>query len=34
VELDKHAGYSSSSCYKVPAASSRIHVQGVGTNLY
>ena len=34
VELQKHSGFSSYSCYKVPASSSGIHYYGEGFNLY
>ena len=34
VELHKHSGYSSRACYKAPAQSSDIHLNGEGFNLY
>ncbi len=34
VELDKFSNYSTSSLYKVPASSSRLHLEGVGKKLY
>ena len=34
VELDKFSSRGLSTCYKIPASKSKIHVQGVGTKLY
>jgi len=34
VELDKFSNYSTSKLYKVPASSSRLHLDGIGTKLY
>ena len=36
VELDKHAGWSTSDCYKIPYSESSkdMHTKGVGTKLY
>lgn len=34
VELDKFSNYETSSCYKIPASKSKIHLQGVGTKIY
>ena len=34
VELQKHSGYSKGLCYKVPYPPSRLHCNGIGTNIY
>ena len=34
VELDKFTNYATSRCYKVPASTSKLHVNGVGSTLY